>query len=463
MQRSLVVILVVLLGLVHPARAGGIVLESYTGERPADASRLLSPILDELATRGFSAGDTVARTYDTHVSRAAQTSSGMPSDFAAQADRGLHAWIAGKFDEAIKILAPLVETAHSNTGAFAKDQSLREPLLKALISLALSQQRNGDPGATRATFGEILRSFPDTQLARGTYGPEAAELFEQVRREILASGKGKLGAGTITVELIPGEYRVVVMLSKQPSRSHRVVVRPNTEATLAVDAKHDQTLHTLGWTGFSFAVQADRDAREPSYAAQFANVIGANAVAVVGIDQSKGRPAIVGSLVSLQTGREIRRASIAMDPDPSTERLKALARFLAGEDPAAGLEVQMGSAAAPVAVTQPPAEHEQDMTDAGPSRWPGYKWIVGGVGAAAVATGVTLLVFDGRCSMTPAAGRPCNDLYSTAGPGFAVLGVGAALAGVSIYLFVTEHKQSARTAYIVPTRDGAIAGFATTW
>ncbi|MDB4952737.1 MAG: hypothetical protein JWO36_306 [Myxococcales bacterium] len=479
MQR-IVFVFILLLALGRGAHAGGIVLESYTGERPADASRLMSPILDELATRGFSAGDTVARRYETQVSRAGLTPSGISSDFAAQADRGLRAWVAGKFDEAIKILAPLVDAAHSNTAAFAKDPSLRDPLLKALISLALSYQRSGDNAAARATFGEVLRGFPDTQIARGTYGPEAAELFEQVRRETLASGNGKLtikvsdetalvfiderflGAGSKTIQLVPGEYRVCVTLNNQPSRSHRIVIRPNAEATLAVDAKHDQALRTLGWTGFSFAVQADRDTREPSYAAQFANLLGANAVAVIGIDQSKGRPAIVGSLVSLSTGREIRRATIAMDPDPSTERLKALARFLAGEDPAAGLEVQMGAAAAG-RVTQPAAEHEVDDTPTSSSRWGGYKWIAGGAGVAALGTGITLLALDGRCSMTPTAGRPCNDLYSSAGPGFITLGIGAALAGVSVYLFVTEHKAPARTAYVVPTGDGAFAGFATTW
>src|SRR5262245_5280452 len=46
-----------------------IALESYTGDRPADAPRLLSPILDELAARGFTAGDTLARKYDAQVSR----------------------------------------------------------------------------------------------------------------------------------------------------------------------------------------------------------------------------------------------------------------------------------------------------------------------------------------------------------------------------------------------------------
>src|SRR5690349_608509 len=176
--------LVVMLATAH---AGGIALESYTGDRPADAPRLLGPILDELAARGFQAGDTLSRSYEAGVSRAATTPGGLPADFAGEVDRGFKLWVTGKFDDALKVLGPLVETAHANTGAFAKDQTLREPLLKALIGVALSQQRNGDPSAMRATFAEIIRSFPDAQLSRGTYGPEAADAFEQVRRDSTAA------------------------------------------------------------------------------------------------------------------------------------------------------------------------------------------------------------------------------------------------------------------------------------
>src|SRR5262249_46317514 len=102
------------------------------------------------------------------------------------------------------------------------------------------------------------------------------------------------GVGSTTIDLAPGEYRVCVMMIKQPSRSHRVVVRAGAETAMTIDAKLDQTIHTAGWTGLAFASDGDRDAHEAAYAAAFANSIGANAVAVVGIEQAKGRAAIVG-------------------------------------------------------------------------------------------------------------------------------------------------------------------------
>jgi hypothetical protein len=456
-----------------PAHAGGIALEAYTGDRPADASRLLSPILDELAARGFSAGDTVARTYETKVSRPAQTPAGLPPDFSAQVDAGFKHWVGGRFDEAIKVLVPLVDAAHANTGLIAKEQPLRDPLLKGLIALALSQQRTGDQGATRATFAEILRSYPDAQLPRANYGAEAFDLFEQVRHEVNGSGKAKLtvevgedgavvfvdelyrAVGTTTLDLAPGEYRVCLLTDKRPSRSHRVVLRANENAKLAIDAGLDRAVHTNGWTGLAFATGADREAHEGTYAAHIAVQLGATAVAVVGIDQVRGRPAVVGSLVSLQTGREIRRASVAMDPDPSSDRLKALARYLAGDEPAAGLDVQTPGAA-PVDGKVPPHD-EGPATSSG--RWGGWKWIAGGGAIAALGVGGYLAYQDGRCQDTPLPGRSCNNVYATSPADYVVLGAGVALAGVAVYLFATgRESHPAHTAFVAPASGGAVAG-----
>ncbi|HEY5928180.1 MAG TPA: hypothetical protein VIV11_41115 [Kofleriaceae bacterium] len=453
------------------AHAGGVVLESYTGERPADAPRLLAPILEELARRDYAAGDTVARTYETQASRAAVTATGLPSDFSAQVDRGFQAWVGGRFEESIKILVPLVEAAQANSGAFAKTPSLREPLLKGLVALALAYQRIGDLSAMRSTFGEVLRSFPDAQVSRATYGPDAAQAFDQVRRETQAAGRGKLSvkcddaavvfvdenyraAGSTTLELPPGEYRVVVMLNKQPSRNHRVSVRANAETTVEIDAKLDQAIRTAGYTGLGFATEADRDANEAAFAQRFAKTIGASAVAVVGIDSVRGRPAVVGSLISLQTGREIRRASIPIEPDPSRDKLRALARFLAGDDPAPGLDVQVVGAAGGEGPTE---DDPETPSGGGGGRWGGWRFITGGVALAGIATGVVLLVLDGKCPETPPAGQQCNNLYDTATPGYIALGAGIGVGALSAYLFAT-HKTAP---VVAPTQGGATVGFAT--
>ena len=275
---------------------------------------------------------------------------------ASKVERGHKAWIAGRFDEAVHILAPIVDAAHANTGAFAQNQPLREKLLKALIALALSQNRMGDPSSARTTFDEILRGFPDAAVSRGTYGPEAAALFEQVKRDAASAGRGRLDVKvgseavvfinerfetvgpTTKSDLLPGEYRVYAQQGKDVSRSHLVHVRDTGTTTIGIDVGFDAVLHTSPeWTGLLFASATDRERYEGGYAAAFANSVGASAVAVIGIEQVRGRTSVVGALINLQSGREIRRASLAVDPDPPVERLRVGSRFLAGDDDAKGI------------------------------------------------------------------------------------------------------------------------------
>jgi len=472
------------------AHADGIVLEAYTNERPADATRLLMPIVEELTHLNKSmSGEQLRLTYESSVSKPAGTPDGLPTDFGDQVDRGFRAWVSGKFDDAIKILGPLTDAARTNSGAFAKDQNLREPLRKAWIALALSEQRIGDPAAMKAAFVELLHGFPDAVVSRGVYGSEAFAAFDQVKRDVTAAGEGKLsikvaqdggavfvdeayrGQGTTAMSLAPGDYRVLVMFNKQPSRTHYVSVRANSETVVTIDAELDQAIHTRGWTGFLFSSDAARDAHEAQFAASFANAIKAPSVAVISIEQVKGHAAIVGALVSLESGREIRRASVALDPDPSTDRLKALARFLAGEQPGAGIDVLVGDGVKESShgdtARSDGDEHNDDRGEpsgGGGGRWGGWKYITAGGAVGAIGAGVYLAVEDGKCQSPPMPGHPCNNVYSYSPFQYVTLAGGAVLAAATVYLFATmSHEDSGRTAYVAPTQGGAVAGFAFRW
>jgi hypothetical protein len=389
------------------------------------------------------------------------------------------------------VLVPLVETAHGNSGEFAKNPSLRDPLLKGLIALGIAYQRIGDLGAMQATFREIIRAFPEAQIARAKYGPDAATAFEAVAKDVQAGGTGKLSvkladdtgvvfvdeayraAGSTTVDLPPGEYRVVAMLNKKPSRTHIVTVKANGTTTVEIDARLDQAIQTVGYAGLKFASDKEREDNEAQYAAKFAAAVGADAVAVVGIDDVKGHPAVVGTLVSLQTGREIRRASIPVDPDPSNDRLRALARFLGGEDAAPGLEVQFAHPAEKVEGGGT-GGGEHGVGDHGGgggggggdgARWGGWRFVTAGLAAVGIGVGATLVALDGKCPTEPPMGMTCNNLYATATPGYVSLGAGAVFAGISIYLFATQPSASHHSgvSYVAPTRGGAVAGYSFAW
>ena len=459
-------VLVALFTSASLARADNIVVESYTGDRPADAQRLMSPILDELAARGYAGGDTIGRKFDA-LSR--PSSAAIPPDFVARAEQAHKAWVNGSFEDALRIVGPLIETAHASPVAVSEDQSLREALQRALVAAALSQLRSGDQSGAHATFAELVRAFPDVAVTRGQYGEEGSTFFAQVQRDLAGGGHGTLTVklsddggsvfvderyiGSAIPDLAPGEYRVFAKAGKQVSRVHRVVVRANDKAAIAIDIGFDAAVRTSPWVGLGFATSAEREAHEGMYAASFAKVLGAGAVIVIGIEPVRGRASIVGSLVSLENGREIRRASVPIDPDPSTEKLRALARYVAGDPPSTDIEVlatpehqDVGSA-----TTEPSSGHG----------WGGWKWIAGVGAAGALGTGAVLLALNNECVTPPTmAGRPCTDLRNTLGPGLAVAGAGVALAAVSVYLFVRKPSEPhGGTAYLAPTSGGAMLGY----
>jgi len=407
----------------------------------------------------------------------------MPSDFGVQAENGFKLFLQAKFSDATALLGPLVENARQNSGAFAKDTTLREHMRKAMIALALAQSRGGDLGAMRGTFAEYVRSFSDASVPKAVYGPDAAQAFDDVRKEVLAGGMGKLtvrtvetgsvvfvdeayrGSGTTTVELPAGEYRVVVMANDQPSRTHFVTVHAGGEATAVVDAAFDQAVHTTGWTGFQFATAAAREAHEAAYAAQFAHAIGAHSVALVGIDTVKGRSAVVGSLISLDTGREIRRASVQLDPDPSTEHLKALAKYVTGEPAGDGVEVLDTNKVVEHPTTGAPhheiVEGQMVTVD---RRWGGYRWIALGATIGLGGTSAALYYLNGKCKGEMPMTHGCINLYANAPYDHDFLFAAIPFAIASVYLFATQTKQVPLTsAYVVPTEHGALAGFATSW
>ena len=483
---------VALVAMAIPAKADGIVLESYTGGRPDDVAKYVSPILDELAKKGFVAGyDAIGRRFEAGVSRPATATGGLPKTFKADVDRAKGEWARGKFDDALKILTPLVDAAHANPAAFVDDQGLRDALQDALIAMALSRKGQGDPDGMHQAFAELVRSYPRATPGPA-YGPEANRAFEQVRRDLVDAHSGKLivrvtddthvvyideeltGQGTTRRVGAPGEYRVVVKSPKQLSRMHRVVVHTGEETSATVDMGFDNALHIApDWTGLAFPDASDREQLEGAYAAQFANLIDAHAVAVVGTEVVKGRTVIVGALINLKNGRDLRRASIAADSAPQVDRLRALARFLAGEDPGIGIEVLINGdgAGPPIPLTPPPVAALTAPTGPMPAeqphaqRWKGWKWITGGATVGSLAGSVVLWAYNGKCSKpAPDQHLMCPDKYDNTAPAIALTAGTVALAGLTVYLWLTEApKAPSKTAFIAPTRGGAMAGFATSF
>jgi hypothetical protein len=145
-----------------------------------------------------------------------------------------------------------------------------------------------------------------------------------------------------------------------------------------------------------------------------------------------------------------------LDPDPSTTRLRALARYLAGDDAAKGsVDVE---AVGEGAVVPPGGDPIRDRGERpGGSRWGVLRFLTTGAGVAAAGVGTYLLVIDGNCPREVTPPTPCPDVYETSTPGWALVGGGAALIGVGIYMFATNTKEAPPVAIVPDRRGGAIA------
>jgi hypothetical protein len=391
---------------VNPVEAGRAVIESYTNTRPDDASEVLAPLMDELAKQGASIPASYVPVYEARVSRPTTSPKGLPADFEAAVERGHRAWIAGRFAEAVAILQPLIDDAHANALSVATNQVIRTKLLKACSALALSQQRLGDLANAKETIREILRSFPDAQFSRAMYGPDAYQLFEQVRREVGTAGRGRLNVEVSESQAVVfvdehfenvgklskgdmqlGTYRVYAQLGRDTSRMHLVTITANEDAKLPIDLEYDRTVYTTPrWAGMLFGSLPLRRQNEVPYAARMGRDLDASEVIVLGIDVENSKAVIVGSVIDPTTARVLKRSSIPLLPAPSDEKLRSLARYLTrGGD--APVEDPSVASSQPTAPSGLPARPEQPAAPTNHHRtwmlWTG----IGAIGAGLVGGG----------------------------------------------------------------------------
>ena len=441
-----------------------IVLEAYTGERPREADALMAPILDELTRRNYASGSRIAMSYTSVRSRPATTGGVVdPDELRPLVDAGVARWVEGAFPEAIETLERAMDIVRKEPASIARDQVRRRLVEKALIGLSLAYMRRGDAGLAEAYMGDVVRSFSE-EPSRVTHGPEAQRLFRAVRAKLDERGRGRLeikvsdpaavvflneqyvAVGSISKsDLYPGSYRVYLR-TKAQGRVHTVEVTPGNTTTLEVDLAFDAALVTSEWTGFRYADEAARRNEERD-AVKFAREIHAREVILIGITSVDNAPVVVGKTVSVATGKPLLTANVSLDPAPSDKRLRALARYLAGEsvdDPG----IRVLTSANDQAETGKRRKDRSPRTGKGTRLW---KWLAAGGGGAALVTGGVLLWMDGGCIDEP----DCTRLRDTKLPGFAAVGAGVVLGVTATWLFLKDRRARRRSGVaVVPGRDG---------
>jgi hypothetical protein len=465
-------------------RAQSLVLESHTGQRRADADHLMAPIIDELGDRKYVVGAKASKLIESNISRSGNPDNIALADLSVKVDNGYRSWMQGDFAAATDALQAVIEQVTNNPAAIALNQEKRSIVSKALIGLSLSQLRQGDTARAEATMADLIRAFPDVVLSRGQFGPEASNddpahpgLYQRVRQQLDAAGRGILA---VTVDdpsvvvfldehfeavgkmkkgdLLAGEYRVYTLRASQGGRAYKVTVKPRQETTLAIDWTFDSSLVTTPtYAGFVFAREEDRKAHEHEFAVRVARETSAPGVLVIGIDEVDGRQAIVGSVLSLETGEPLRTGAVFLEPaEPSEKRLRAFARFLAGEDATEGIDkVKISEPRQGTVIARRESAGVAREANHG-TRGP-WKWIAAGGAIAAIGAGAVLVEMNGRCTADPLPGDTlCQRVYDTRTSGIATMGAGVALGALAGYLFFAHHAEEQPAAAIVPTSGGAV-------
>lgn len=325
------------------AEAGKVlVLESYAGERPKNASSLLKAIYSDLQRRGASMEHAdIIRRLDSRLSR-----SGAVLDPHARTtaetlvDQGFNNYQRGHFRTAHQRLSRAIAMYQRRPATLARHRPALAAYSKALIYLAVTYPQAPRPNEeAAATMAEFIRSFPDEELSFVEHGDQPREIHRRVRADLEPNGRGSirldiddqdvigflngrfLGTGSRTIpNLYPGLHTIYVQKGSRGGRVHRVNVKPKAQSVLTIQWALDQTLRsTDDWVGFEFANEAERSQREAALGAATARELGAKGLIILGIravrdPRNMELRRVVGARISLDSGQVYASGALAIEP-----------------------------------------------------------------------------------------------------------------------------------------------------
>jgi hypothetical protein len=449
-----------------------IVVEAHAGPRPADADRLLAPVLAELRRNGFAGPRVAAERIDDVLSRSGRAAGDEQVAGALRAvEAGYKKFLSGDFDAAIQEIDRGLAVLRASPAALVgKNDDRRAMVMRGLIGMALAHKRRGRTTQATEAMKELVRSFPQSEVSYKDYGPETREFFDAVRQDLAREGKGSIAvdldddrtvvfvneryvdAGDARIrDLYPGTYRLFLQQGNRYGRVHDVVVEAGTTTSVSLSWQLDAVLHTDGAAALLFDDEAARRDLEARFAIRVARALGAPSVVVLGIRMNRGRRSVVGAFYAADSMRPLRSGAVAVEPVvPGVDRFEALARLLAGEDEAAALVSPLsddGARRAPVAA----ASRDDRRGGGGPFRV--WKWVTLGAGLGAVAGGATLIALDN------AGGARDRYERDTSTAGIVTASAGALLTGVGIYLFFRDssdrEESGPEAASLIPLDTGA--------
>ena len=376
-----------------------------------------------------------------------------------------------------------------------RDPKNREAMFSAYVHLALACDRLRDVGGRDRAMLSAIRYFPQRVIHRNQFGPEAERIFRLNRAVSDRAGRGRV---TITIsdkdaviyfdevatsqgrlalgDVVPGRHRVLVTSSTGDSRQYQVDVIADEETRLYIDWAVESALVTGDWVGFQHPTDGHRG-YEPTLVRNLARA--RTNAAFVTTYHVAPRPAnryvLTASVYEVTRGRLLRTLRVELDRPVDALPINRLAEAVARDVYQTGVEIVSAPgyedrSAADLANPKQPAP--TDPVAAAPralvapnrqrsgTRRGWTPLLTGIAGVTAAVSGVYLWTADGRC--WPGYGQvdtSCEHISTTKEFGWAALGAGVALTGVSAYLYWRSFRTAPRTARIggAPTAGGAIA------
>lgn len=490
-RRQLVLMLVVtFVTKASTAHADRLLFESYVGNRPAEAARIAPLIRTVFERHGFTTDPLVlAMIFREHAYRPGLGAPYFAERLKRIAQRAEDLFWDENYLKVIEDLGNLIIAMRQNPLTFAKEPKYREVALRALVFYALACSRQAKVLAAEATkadeaakferlrddtLAEIMRSFPSKIFTKKEFGDEGVKLLSDARGQVSRGGRGRISIttsdrdaliyldeiaqGTAKADvddLIPGVYRVLIVVPSGEAREYQVEVTANQISRFAEDWGIDSLL-VLGsaYAGFKYRTEKDH-ALEATLVQTLAQAhTNASIAATITITYTRGRFGVTGTSYDAVTGQILQSGHVELTGSPPNDTMiNRLAECLiaaVGETCAEGvLPVSHpeftppppppppkpdDSPFLPVPEAPPSVTARKDDSPGAARSWP--KWLSAG-GSAALVVGGAYLVNKGRhqCGLP---GSDCQIPLSYAVGGYAALDAAVALGAMSVYWFYAK-------------------------
>ena len=455
------------------------VIETHTESRHKDTNDLLAPFHDELSHRGYAVGSVMSsRIHNQHSITGKELSSDSVRSAKKHIDEGKQAYIGGQMEGAIDSLNAGLDLFMAAPATVARQPDLRDSLYLAHVYLALANNRLGKESIAKHHVEEFLRSFPDREVSSRRFGPEAAELFRKAGKDILNAKRGTLkvsldnqemvtfideryvGVGDVSVELPPGRYRVFTQKGPVAGRVHWATVLEGQSTEKNISSEKDRLLSTDKQFASMVFLDSEQKRRiESKFSMELATALNLRHLVLVEVQSSD----IVATLIESKTRSIVRSGSILIPRGgaPSPKNLRALASFIAGDEPSTQVSVKVGSVPEPLTIPTKAelAPRERDLSSSTGGISKSWRYTAWGLGVASIGAGAYLLSIHGE-KLNQFNQDGVQLKRKTQNFGIAAIATGAVLTLTGCILWTQEGNDSSNQAqlFVAPSEYGVSAG-----